>query len=139
MAAKAAVHKPSDLLSAVRPYAGKQEHEEGYDMTDNTPNDVSRRHMLTRIGTLAAVAYTVPAFTTLSMAHASSGASSAASARSAPSDRSKASDPSEASLASRPSRASDPSPASRSSGASDTAECEAAGGIWNGTNCDDPA
>ena len=42
-------------------------------MTKTTKSEavLSRRKMLGRIGILAAVGYTVPAFTTLSMAHAS--------------------------------------------------------------------
>lgn len=75
-------------------------------------NTLSRRNMLTRIGTLAAVAYTAPAFTTMSMAHASDGGSAASSNSSA----SSPSEPSEASEASAPSSAE---------------SCADAGGTWD--------
>jgi len=53
-------------------------------MTKSSKTDalVSRRKMLGRIGILAAVGYTVPAFTTLSMAQAGSSASAGGSAAS---------------------------------------------------------
>ena len=49
-------------------------------MTDKTETNLDRRNMLRRIGLVAAVAYSVPAFTTLSMAQAASGVSDASSA-----------------------------------------------------------
>ncbi len=58
-------------------------------MTKTTKSEavLSRRKMLGRIGILAAAGYSVPAFTTLSMAHASgtSGASTSGASTSAPS------------------------------------------------------
>ena len=45
--------------------------------TDAPEQVITRRKALGRIGLFATAAYTVPAFATLSMAHASSGASSA--------------------------------------------------------------
>ena len=47
--------------------------------SDTSEQVISRRKALGRIGLFATAAYTVPAFATLSMAHASSGASSASS------------------------------------------------------------
>ena len=44
---------------------------------DNSEKTLSRRKALGRIGLFATAAYTIPAFTTLSMAHASSGSSAA--------------------------------------------------------------
>lgn len=44
-------------------------------MTEEKTTAVSRRQLMARIGGLAAAAYTVPAFTTMSMAHASDGGS----------------------------------------------------------------
>ncbi len=60
-------------------------------MTKNTKTEaLSRRKLLGRIGVLAAASYSIPAFTTLSVAQAGSGASggggSAPSAESAPSN-----------------------------------------------------
>lgn len=77
-------------------------------MAENTktPEALSRRKALRRIGAFAAGAYAVPAFTTLSMARASS-APSAASEPSAPSE---ASAPSQPSKVSEPSLPSTPSP-----------------------------
>ncbi len=77
---------------------------------------LSRRAALLRVGALAGAAYAAPAFTTMSMAHASghsdasaSSASSASSAASEASASSASSAASEASMASRPSGAvSDP-------------------------------
>jgi len=69
---------------------------------------LSRRKALGRIGLFATAAYTVPAFATLSMAHASSGASDA-------SDASDASEASGSSDASTPSAAS-PSDVERACG-----------------------
>lgn len=61
-------------------------------MTKTTKTDaLSRRKLLGRIGVLAAASYTVPAFTTLSMAQAGSGASGGSSNSS---DASEASEPS---------------------------------------------
>ncbi len=62
---------------------------------DNSEKTLSRRKALGRIGLFATAAYTVPAFATLSMAHASSGASSASAASEA-SEASTASGPSDA-------------------------------------------
>ena len=101
-------------------------------MTEKKTSELSRRALLTRIGGLAAAAYTVPAFTTMSMAHASSG-SSAASSNSSASSPSEPSEPSEASEASDASKASDASGVSVASGPSD---CESMGGTWNGETCD---
>ena len=89
-------------------------------MSDNE-NTISRRKMLARIGGVAAAAYAVPAFTTMSMAHASDGGSAASSESSASSmssmsstsSMSEASDMSEASVASSPS------------------DCDEMGGVWN--------
>ena len=72
------------------------------DNTDKTEKTLSRRKALARIGLFATAAYTIPAFATLSMAQANSGASEASSS-------SEASDPSEPSEASAPSEASGPS------------------------------
>ena len=69
--------------------------------SDATEQVLTRRKALGRIGLFATAAYTVPAFATLSMAHASSGASDASDA----SDSSAASDASDASTASDPSAA----------------------------------
>ncbi|NDW54299.1 hypothetical protein [Aliiroseovarius sp. PrR006] len=95
-------------------------------MTKEDDKVFSRRKALTRIGGLALAAYSVPALTTLSAAHASS-APSAASAASEASDPSPASDPSEAS---EPSEASVPSESSGPSGPRvvTAEECEAGGG-----------
>ena len=60
-------------------------------------NPINRRKLLRRLGSLAVVAYSVPAVTMLSAAHASSGASSP----------SKASSPSVASNSSGPSSSDD--------------------------------
>ena len=86
-------------------------------MSDNE-NDLSRRKLLARIGGLAAAAYAAPAFTTMSMAHASDGASSGSSASSE----------SSASSVSSMSEASDPSVASGPS------DCESMGGVWDAEN-----
>lgn len=67
--------------------------------SDTSEQVISRRKALGRIGLFATAAYTVPAFTTLSMAHASSNASSS-------SDASTPSDASGSSAASTPSGAS---------------------------------
>lgn len=99
----------------------------------DTPNDLSRRKMLARLGTLAAAAYTVPAFTTMSMAHASDGGS-AASANSSASSPSEPSEPSEASAPSEASGPSDPSGASEASmasGPSNADDCSDSGGNWD--------
>lgn len=53
---------------------------------------ITRRKALGRIGLFATAAYTVPAFATLSMAHASSNASSTSSASDGTSDASGSSD-----------------------------------------------
>ena len=76
-------------------------------MTENN-DPLSRRKLLGRIGLLAAAGYSIPAFTTLSMAQAGSG-SSGASGGSAPSEASAPSEPSEPSAASDPSTPSGPS------------------------------
>lgn len=73
-------------------------------MTDNTDKTLSRRKALTRIGGVAFAAYTIPAFTMLSVAHASSGVSSSSEA----SDASDASDASEPSDTSTPSGVTSP-------------------------------
>ncbi|MCK4861859.1 MAG: hypothetical protein KAS85_08130 [Rhodobacteraceae bacterium] len=70
--------------------------------SDATEQVITRRKALGRIGLFATAAYTVPAFATLSMAHASSNASSTSSA-SGNSDASDASDASDPSVASGPS------------------------------------
>lgn len=96
---------------------------------DDTP-DLSRRRALTRIGSIALAAYSVPAFTTLSAAHASS---SGASAPSAPSEPSAPSAPSAPSSSSGPSRSSSSS-SSSSSGNRITVteeECNALGGTYD--------
>jgi hypothetical protein len=88
----------------------------------------SRRKALSRIGAFATAAYTIPAMTTLSIAHASD-ASKASKA-------SKASEPSEASEPSDPSAPSEPSMASGASdveAAANSDECAAAGGTWDDT------
>jgi hypothetical protein len=87
-------------------------------MTIKKPTDLSRRHLIARIGTLAVAAYTVPAFTTMSMAHASSGAS-AASSQSSASEQSAQSSTSTA------------SGQSKSSGPSNLEECEDYDGEWD--------
>lgn len=89
-------------------------------MTKQDDTALNRRKALARIGGLAVAAYTVPAFTTLSMARASSSASAAspASAASEASAASPASAASEASPASAASEASAASPASAASAAS---------------------
>ncbi len=102
-------------------------------MTEKKTTQLSRRALFARIGGLAAAAYTVPAFTTMSMAHASSGASAASagsanSSASSPSEPSEASDASDASAASEASAASDASGASLASSASG---CEP-GTSWDG-------
>lgn len=56
--------------------------------SDATEQVLTRRKALGRIGLFATAAYTVPAFATLSMAHASSGASSASDGASASSSTS---------------------------------------------------
>ena len=101
-------------------------------MSEN-PKELSRRKMLARIGTLAAAAYTVPAFTTMSMAHASDGGSAASeqSAASSMSEASEASDASEASEASSVSSASESSSASLPSTVSGPSSCEAIGGTFD--------
>ncbi|MEL6684805.1 MAG: hypothetical protein AAFX89_10715 [Pseudomonadota bacterium] len=99
-------------------------------MTEKKTTQLSRRALFARIGGLAAAAYTVPAFTTMSMAHASSGAS-AASAGSANSSASSPSEPSEASDASDASDASAASDASGASLASSASGCEP-GTSWDG-------
>ena len=72
--------------------------------SDATEQVISRRKALGRIGLFATAAYTVPAFATLSMAHASSGASGASNGTStASSGTSVASVASTASVASGPS------------------------------------
>ena len=93
-------------------------------MTEKTKTELSRRHLLARIGGLAAAAYTIPAFTTMSMAHASDGGS-AASAESAASSPSETSDASEASDVSAASGMSEASLSSSASG------CEP-GTSWDG-------
>lgn len=122
----------------VRPHQGHRKERQDT-MTDKT-TAVSRRQLLTRIGGLAAAAYTVPAFTTMSMAHASDGSSSPspnspASAPSNPSAPSTPSDPSGPSKPSAPSNPSAPSTPSMSSGPSDSSSdangC-AAGTSWDG-------
>jgi len=64
---------------------------------------LSRRKALGRIGLFATAAYTVPAFATLSMAHASSGVSNASDGSSDASEASEASEASTPSVASGPS------------------------------------
>ena len=83
---------------------------------DTSEQVLSRRKALGRIGLFATAAYTIPAFTTISMVHASSGASSGAS-----SDTSGAS--SGTSAASEPSPASEPSVCSEPSGGSEPGVC----------------
>ena len=61
---------------------------------------LSRRAALLRIGALAGAAYTVPAFTTVSMAHASGASGSSASSASSESSASSQSSPSSQSSAS---------------------------------------
>ena len=73
--------------------------------SDNSEQVISRRKALGRIGLFATAAYTVPAFATLSMAHASSNASSSSDA-SGSSNSSSSSDASSSSNASTPSGAS---------------------------------
>ena len=73
-------------------------------MTNNTDKTLSRRKALTRIGGVAFAAYTIPAFTMLSVAHASSGVSATSEA----SDASDASDSSEPSDTSTPSGVTSP-------------------------------
>ncbi len=96
-------------------------------MNDEENINESRRRALGRLGALALSAYTIPVFTTMSMAHA--GESSAASDRSEPSDLSGLSDlsepseDSEASEQSDVSAASEPSEPSLASGPSDV-ECD---------------
>lgn len=91
------------------------------DIEDKTV--LSRRLALGRLGLLAATAYTIPAFTTLSMAHAGSRSSapSKVSKPSEPSTPSAASDPSAPSEPSAPSRASRPSSATSPSSAAERA------------------
>ena len=103
---------------------------EGWDpMTEKKTTAVSRRQLMARIGGLAAAAYAVPAFTTMSMAHASdASAASKASAASEQSSASEPSDPSEPSKASEASGTSTSSTSSMSSGASGCAE----GTSWDG-------
>lgn len=84
-------------------------------MTNEDKTVLTRRKALTRLGVFAVAAYTIPAVTTLSMAHASSGGS-AASAASGGSSNSGNSGPSDAS---DPSAGSDPSTASTASGVDD--------------------
>lgn len=74
---------------------------------------LSRRKALARIGLFAAVAYTVPAFTTLSIAHASGS-----------SDASDASDSSDASDTSDVSETSEVSETSGTSTVSSPSDCE---------------
>ncbi len=73
--------------------------------SDTSEQGISRRKAIGRIGLLATAAYTVPAFATLSMAHASgsSGVSSASNGTSTPSIASTPSAPSTPSVASGPS------------------------------------
>ena len=99
-------------------------------MSEN-PKELSRRKMLARIGTLAAAAYTVPAFTTMSMAHASDGGS-AASANSSASSPSEPSEPSEASGASSSSSGASSSSSSASL-PSNSEDCLEDGGTWDET------
>jgi len=93
-------------------------------MSDNE-NTLSRRKMLARIGGVAAAAYAVPAFTTMSMAHASDGGSAASSESSA-------------SSVSSMSEASEPSDMSEASVASSPSDCDELGGTWDETTgtCD---
>jgi|LGOV01.1.fsa_nt_gb hypothetical protein len=100
--------------------------------SDTSEQVISRRKALGRIGLFATAAYTVPAFATLSMAHASSGASGSSDS-SGSSDPSITSDPSvasEASVASDPSVASAASPASGPSAPSPS-DVEKACGVEN--------
>ena len=84
-------------------------------MTKTSNSDpLSRRKLLGRIGVLAAAGYAVPAFTTLSMAQAGSGASGGGNDSS-----SNSSNSSNASAASEPSAASAPSNSSGPSGGND--------------------
>lgn len=104
-------------------------------MTDNTDKTLSRRKALTRIGGVAFAAYTIPAFTMLSVAHASSGVSASSEA----SDASDASDASEPSDTSTPSDASTPSGVTSPTGPSGmTAEdCFDQGGTVEYNEADD--
>ena len=80
-----------------------------------TQKTLSRRAALLRVGALAGAAYTVPAFTTMSVATAQS--ASSASSASSPSSKSSVSSPSsESSVSSASSAASEPSLVSRPSG-----------------------
>jgi hypothetical protein len=71
--------------------------------SDASEQVITRRKALGRIGLFATAAYTVPAFATLSMAHASSGASGTSNASDGTSAASEASAASVASVASGPS------------------------------------
>jgi len=102
-------------------------------MSDEIEKKLSRRKAMTRLGGAALAAYTIPAFTMLSAAHAASSVS-ASSAPSPASTASPASAPSSASGASTASGASEASTPSATSGPSGPrqimtrGECEAAGG-----------
>lgn len=105
-------------------------------MSDEVEKKLSRRKAMTRLGGAAFAAYTIPAFTMLSAAHAASSVSSSstpsagstASVTSAPSDGSGPSDTSGPSDVSGPSSISSPSGPSGPARIMTTEECEAAGG-----------
>ena len=86
--------------------------------SDTDQTMMTRRKALRRLGSVALFAYSVPALTTLSVAHASSGASNASNASEA-SDPSDPSDPSDASNASNASSSSGPSSSNGSNPAFD--------------------
>jgi len=103
-------------------------------MTKTSNSDpLSRRKLLGRIGILAAAGYTIPAFTTLSMAQAGSGASGGGDGGS--------SNSSSASAASEPSEASAPSDSSGPSGSDDSVgdSTGTSADLCGPENLDDPA
>ncbi len=101
-------------------------------MTDNTKNTeaLSRRKALRRIGLMAASAYAVPAFTTLSMAQAGSNASTP----SAPDTPSTPSVPSAPSTPSTPSVPSGPTTGTTTDGTVTPADIQKACGVEDLTN-----
>ena len=96
-------------------------------MNDEENINESRRRALGRLGALALSAYTIPVFTTMSMAHASESSAasdpSEPSVLSEPSEVSEASEPSDVSAASEPSEPREPSEPSLAFGPSDV-ECD---------------
>jgi len=105
-------------------------------MKTNNEADAStmtRRKALSRLGGVAFMAYSIPALTTLSVAHASSGASNSSNASEA-SEASEASTASEASSSSGPSKSSGSSAGLDSCGAEnltdpDYVDCQADNGL----------